>query len=425
LRRLIYLAICSAGVAAAQPPPPPPPDPDPAATPAPSPAPPATTVAPAPAPVVETAPAVVEEPEPERPPVPNYEPSTVNVGGYVQPQYRRRADSPAQNDTDGFRFARARLIAQAHTTAGNLELSAFIEAELQPTFLMEDAYASVSRKFARNGRITVDGGQMRVPISRQNMLSDSRLSFIDKGAVATISPGRDLGARVAVALPKPSPTFPLVRVIAGAFNGEGRNQIENINQRYLWAGRIEVTPFGKERQLAESSFGGTFLTLAGSFATNILDSGDRTEHVKWYGFDIAGSYKGISGTFEYLYVDHDFQKPGDQSTLPPDFVANGWVAQLAYMPNIGIPPLKQARVEIGFRVEEIDRNDTVPIVLPGDAEQSVRGFTGVLSYYLREHNLKAQLAVSHLTEIEDQTVLMEDASFDNDQVLLQVTYRLE
>jgi hypothetical protein len=89
------------------------------------------------------------------------------------------------------------------------------------------------------------------------------------------------------------------------------------------------------------------------------------------------------------------------------------------------PPLGQASIEIGVRVEEIDRNDTVPIALPGDPEQSVRGYTGVVSYYLRGHTLKAQLAVSHLTELEDKTVLDEDAAFDNDQVLLQVTYRLE
>jgi hypothetical protein len=286
---------------------------------------------------------------------------------------------------------------------------------------MQDAFASISRKLPDKGRITLDGGQMRVPISRQNMLSDSRLSFIDKGAVATIAPGRDLGGRLSVVVPK----VPMIKVWGGAFNGEGINQVENINQRYLWVGRVEVTPWGKEKGLAESTFGGDFITLAGSFGSNILDSGDRTEHIKYYGFDIAGSWKGISGTFEYLLADHDYRKSGDQSTLPPDFKANGWVAQLAYMLPMGLPPHRQARFEIGARVEEIDRNDAVPIAKPGDPEQSLRIMTGVLSYYLRGHSLKAQLAVSHLTEIEDEDVLMRDAAIDNDQVLLQVTYRLE
>jgi Phosphate-selective porin O and P len=410
LRRLIYLSLCAAGVAAAQPPvdqPPPPPAPDVPATP--------------PAPVLAPAPEPAPPPQAPQPALPNYEPTVITLGGYLQPQFRKREDSPAQNDTDGFRFARARLIAQAKTTAGNLELSGFIEAEMQPDFSLQDGYISVARDLPNKGKVVVDGGQMRVPISRQNMLSDSRLSFVDKGQVATIAPGRDLGMRVAVTVPY----APQVRVWGGTFNGEGRNQVENINQRYLWATRVEVTPFGKERQLAESGFGGKFLTIAGSFGSQILDAGDRTEHIKFYGVDIAGSYRGLSGTFEYLYVDHDFQKGGDQSTLPPDFAANGWVAQLAYILPFHLPPHGESAFELGFRVEEIDRNDEVPISLPGDPEQSVRGYTGVASYYLRGHMIKAQLAVSHFTELEDMTAAGEDAAYDNDQLLLQVTYRLE
>ena len=49
----------------------------------------------------------------------------------------------------------------------------------------------------------------------------------------------------------------------------------------------------------------------------------------------------------------------------------------------------------------------------------------MVSYYLRMHSLKMQLAVSHFTELEDRTVLGTDASYANDQALLQVTYRVE
>ena len=34
-------------------------------------------------------------------------------------------------------------------------------------------------------------------------------------------------------------------MIGGVFNGEGRNQVQNINQSYFYVGRLEVTPLGK------------------------------------------------------------------------------------------------------------------------------------------------------------------------------------
>ena len=108
-----------------------------------------------------------------------------------------------------------------------------------------------------------------------------------------------------------------------------------------------------------------------------------------------------------------------------DFRATGFVAQLNYLLPVKLPPARQARLEIGGRFEEIDRNDTVPIAQLGDPEQSVREITAVASLYLRRHSLKAQLALSHFTEIESQTVTAENAVYDNDQLLLQVTYRLE
>ena len=57
--------------------------------------------------------------------------------------------------------------------------------------------------------------------------------------------------------------------------------------------------------------------------------------------------------------------------------------------------------------------------------QSVRAFTAVASLYLRQHQMKVQLAATHFTEIEDQTVTGANATYPDDQLLLQVTYRVE
>lgn len=350
----------------------------------------------------------------------SYEPTSVAVGGYLQPQFRLRQDSSAQADEDGFRFARARLILRGETRAGNLELSAQVEGELQPTFSMMDAYGTVARTFPQRrglpGRISLDGGQMRVPISRQQMISDSRLSFVDKAQLATIAPERDLGARLTIAPPKVP-----VKVIGGVFNGEGRNQIENINQAYLYTGRVEIAPVGRDVALAESAFGGKLFTIGLSYGHNKLARGNGDEKLTYLGADAAAAWRGLSAAFEYLEVRHRF-RGGDAAR---DFNANGWAAQLAYLLPVKLPPHKQARLELAARVEEIDRDDTNPIPLLGHDNQSVRGYTAVLSYYLRMHNLKAQLAATHFQEIEDLTSTFAPAVYDNDQLLLQITYRVE
>ncbi len=358
----------------------------------------------------------------------NYAPSSVSVGGFLQGQFRMRQNSPAQGDQDGFRFARARLIVVGQTHAGNLDLSATIEAELQPQFSMLDAFGTVSRTFGRSerdpkalpGKITLDVGQMRTPISRQQMLSDSRIAFVDKAQIATLAPDRDLGGRLTLAPPK----LP-ARLLVGVFNGEGRNQVENINESYLYAARLELAPFGRDAALAEGAFGGKVLTVGLSYGHNKLSSQANGDEKRTYlGADLFGSYRGLSASFEYLVVKYTFDG-GDPAMLQPDYKANGWAAELNYLLPLKLPPYKQARFELGARVEEIDRNDMIPIGQPGDPSQSVREITGVATYYLRMHNLKAQLAFNHFIEVEDQTVAGADATYKNDQVILQVTYRME
>ena len=343
----------------------------------------------------------------------------MRLGGYVQPQFRLRQNSAAAVDEDGFRLARVRLTATAQGRAGELKLSAFVEAELQPTFTLTDAQVTVSSELVNNGLLTFDLGQTRVPISRQQLMSDSRLSFVDKAQLASIAPDRDLGARITFV----PPGLRLLRVMGGLFNGEGKNQIQNINEGYLYAGRIEVTPLGTA-PYAESAFGEPWVSVAVSAGYNQLTPGDYEEKQTSLGVDISGAYMGISGSVEYLLVKHAFE--GDPMNLPgPDYNGNGWMGQLAYLLPVELPPNKKTRLEIGARVEEIDRNDTVPIPQLGDPAQSVREYTGVISAYLREHLLKVQLAFSHFQEIETETSTGTDATFANDQVLLQVTYRVE
>ena len=349
----------------------------------------------------------------------------MRFGGFIQPQYRLRQNAAGQDDTDGFRLARARFTATGEGRAGNLELGAYVEAELQPTFSLFDAFVTVARALPDKGRIVVDMGQTRVPISRQQLLSDTRISFVEKAQLASIAPDRDLGARVIFDPPK----VPFVRVIGGVFNGEGRDQVENINENLLYAGRLEITPWGRDIPLTkyqESTFAGKLLSAGLSVGHNKIAQGGTEDEAQLYlGADLAFAWMGLSGTAEYLEVRHSFSTNTAGTTLPQNYKANGWVAQLDYMIPQHLAPLGEGRFEIGARIEEIDRNDTVPITQPGDPNQSSREFTFVASYYLRQHTMKVQLAASHFTEVENRTATGQDAAYPNDEILLQLTYRVE
>ena len=262
--------------------------------------------------------------------------------------------------------------------------------ELQPQFSLYDAYVSITKPLPHDGVLTLDLGQMRVPMSRQQLISDTRRAFVDAAQIATIAPDRDLGVKLWYV---PSQLH-MVRLIGGVFNGEGRDQIQNINERYLWAGRIEVTPFGDVEPYAESAFAGNWLTFAFNAGHNVLTPGVYEEKQITWGYDVSGCWRGLSGSFEYLQVNHYYE--GDPTKFPgKDYHANGFDAQLNYM--LPLELYRGTKLEIGARVEEIDRDDTDPIEMPGDPNQSLRIYTAVISYYLRQHQMKIQLAGYHFT----------------------------
>ena len=99
------------------------------------------------------------------------------------------------------------------------------------------------------------------------------------------------------------------------------------------------------------------------------------------------------------------------------------VAQVAYL--LPLAGYVADKLEVGARFEEIDRNDTLPIVGLGDANQSLRYYTGVVSWYQDGHDLKVQLQASHIEEIEDLDQNLMDATYANDTILLQAQYQME
>lgn len=344
---------------------------------------------------------------------------SVRLGGYIQPQFQyRQNDAKAPSDQDSFKLRRARLIATAEKQVDVVDLTATVEAELAPEFQLLDAYltARAELESVKKLGITVDAGQVKAPFSRQDLLSDANLAFVDKAEIASLAPDRQIGARLGADLPV-GPMF--VRATGGMFDGEGRNQPQNINDAYLYAGRFEIGYGDRNRKLAESDLDdATYAIAGGSIAHNTIASGSGRDKQISFGYDLAVGTHGASAAFEYLEVRH-FQL----GTGNADFHANGFAVQANYI--LPIANVEGGQLEVGGRVEEIDRNDTIPIAQPGDPNQSLREYTGVLSYYQRGHSLKAQLTYTHVTEVEDVDSTGRDATFGNDTAILQVTYRME
>lgn len=338
--------------------------------------------------------------------------TTFRVGAYTQGRFRSVQNDPvAVSDENGFSLNKVRpyFLGQRELN-GRLKARLRIEGELQPQFQMVDASVGM----VWDDRYSIDVGQQRTPMSRLNLTSDAVLSFPDMAAVATLAPGRQIGA----VLRARDPWTDWVTASVGIFNGEGRNQTQNVDEAYLYAGRLAVTPFGKDRY-AESAFGGDFLTVGFSAAHNSLEVSENRETTATIGVDIAGSYMGLAGMVEYLQVKHAFAN----ADASPNYRANGFVAQLTYL----LPKMDGVfgRFEAGARFDEVDRNDTLPISAPGDENQSLRSLTGVLTYYLDEHDLKISASYAHVVEVEDLDSIGNDASYDNDMFLIQVTYRGE
>lgn len=368
-------------------------------------------VAPQPAPAQElaveaTAPKPLEDAPAE---------AQLRIGGYAQPQFRlRQNDDVAQEDEDGFRLRRTRLTVAAVQPGDLISFYFALEAEFTPEFQLLDAVISGLSDLPRGGRLKVDFGQIRPPMSQQLLISAAEMQFVDRAALTDIAPARQLGAAFQVNVPE----VPWIEVSAGVFNGEGRNQIQNIDEQFMYVGRIALRPIGWFERVTESALGADQVSIAGSAAylNSDIDSEGKTV---WLGVDAFASWNGISGYFEYIWKSTEF----DANVAQVDYKAKGLNVQAGYL--LPIPGNLYRKLEVAARFEESDPNNAIPIEQPGDVNQSLRSYVFGLSYYHSGHDVKAQLALTHTTEVEDIDRGLMDATFDNDTLLFQLSYRLK
>lgn len=277
------------------------------------------------------------------------------LGGYLQPGFRYVTDTEFnQDDSDGFEFGNARLIGR-----GDLTIYKKFGVQMRFDFDVNNGNFAVKDVFGTfywdKDLVALDIGQLKVPFSFAQLQSEAKLQFPIQSALAKLGFNRDLGVKIRSDFPLGGPVWGHVSAMIA--NGEGGfRQRRNLDDQFLYAGRIALSPLGRmtdsEPDLEESD---PQFTVGFSAAHNaalgndlgIADVGAAETRIEG---DARFWWRGLSIRGEYL---HGFREEIEGS---PAYQRYGGSAQIGYVLPIPIPFPK---FEIVSRFEQTDLNDTL------------------------------------------------------------------
>ena len=286
-------------------------------------------------------------------------PGPVRFPGYVQPRLNAVGDSAA------FMLRRARLGVQGGLTPW---ASFKVQVELRTggtgagttTIAATDLYVALA-----GGDWSAAVGQLKTPFSREFNTSSSAMELPERAlAVDALAPNRDIGFMVAW-----TPGSRLA-VHAGVFDGEGANRASNPDKRFLYVGRVVVSP------AAGVDLGGAVAAAPDSMGWEV-EVGARRGRV----------------TLRAEYLARRRETPAND--------ARGWYVLGTYL------LARPGRLQLVGRVEQFD-----PTSAPGDR---MSGYSGGAQYFFRNDDLKVMGSYTAFTE--------EGASVDNNRFVLQLQVR--
>jgi phosphate-selective porin OprO/OprP len=265
-----------------------------------------------------------------------------------------------------------------------------------PANMLEDA--NIAWDPAGHGTFRVVFGQFKAPYGRQELTSSGSQSLVDRSNVSNFyGPARQTGVAVSGVVWNNK-----IEYRAGMFNGNGRTQSLNDNDKFLWTARVMWQPNGNQvigqrpwvtgALYSEGDFESTTVPLyaiAIQYLSNDLKRTTATPTanfaIQQVGIDGIFKFKGFCGIGEWNYRQQKREAPLDGSASK--FEAPGYYVQAGQM-------LDRKRTWEGvFRFGTRDQSDTVG----GDDVTEVRGG---ISYYYKRHNLKFQADYGQLkTEI--------------------------
>jgi hypothetical protein len=309
------------------------------------------------------------------------------------------ASDPASVD---FMIRRARLVFRGHFLSANLEYYVQLgmaPRDMEPDLLVPVRDANIAWTGLRDLSLRV--GVMKVPFSRERVISSSALQLVDRSIVnAELSLDRDNGIQL-----YSNDLFGLGGYLGyqlGVFGGDGRLRVNN-DLGLLYVARVQVQPFGRfDDQLSEADLTREErlrLSVGGGFAYNEDTNRRRRTTTDFYQLarfsyfhaeaDLILKYAGFSLQSEFLWRQVD--GPAQQTNLDPMMTevtetsgnAMGWFVQAGYLFDF-------APVEIAARVADIYPNG------PTSAVHASREVTLGFNWYPMGHDLKLQLDGSYL-----------------------------
>lgn len=226
---------------------------------------------------------------------------TIRARGQFQAAYETNAEDPKTGerrlaDTD-FLVRRLRLLFTGHAFTKALQYYiqlGFSYRDQEPDRLTPLRDARIMWSPHRD--VNVWAGQMKVPFSRERVISSSALQMVDRSNVnAELSLDRDVGLQLT------SKDFlgtgGLLRYYLGVFGGDGRNRTGDMHG-LLWVARTEVNPLGNFEDYAEVDFErSTKPKLSLGVATAYNEATARTRST------VTDSFK--YGTVDYRHASAD------------------------------------------------------------------------------------------------------------------------
>jgi hypothetical protein len=349
----------------------------------------------------------------------------LDIGIYTQPQFTFQTGYQSDSTTNfslppGVGVQRTRFIfhAQPHPL-----LQVRAEFNLSDRVDLLDAYALVPvRRW-----LQVQAGQFRVPFSRQELTSSSRLQFADRQLWAggantssvTFIPSYDQGIMLwGWAGPRD-----LVEYYVGVFNGKGPNRPSNLDAFFLYAARVAVNPLGRPRALQEGAINlsqAPTLAIGLNGATQVRQVGLVTlpggaapvpnrVTVSSVGADVFFAAYGASAYGEVYFRDtHE-----TDTASVPNTQSLGWLIQAGYF--VPVPALRR-HLEVVARAQSFDPSGCYTVSAgadcgqrsPGTSSREVyrdfmfaRAYTIGLNWYQLGHGYKLQAQYTINTEHRD------------------------
>jgi hypothetical protein len=322
----------------------------------------------------------------------------LELSNRIQPRYTQEfpddtiklPGTGSAGDTKGsFRIRRAKTKLEGWFWKQNLTYEVQLNwpdvAGTNAAQFLEDA--NIAWDFTGKGKFRVVFGQFKAPYGRQELTSSGSQSFVDRALVSNFfSPARQTGVAVSGAIWSNRLEYRM-----GMFNGNGRTQTLNDNDKFLYAGRLMWQPNGNQvlgqrawisgALYSEADFESTTVPLWG-LAVNVLSNDFRRTttttannlDVLQFSADGILKFKGFCGIGEYHWREQKRETPLAGNTK---FESPGWYLQAGQMLNA------RRTWEAAFRYGTRDVNS----ILATDAINEIRG--GV-SYYYRRHTLKFQ-----------------------------------